>query len=100
MTRLKYFLFLLLFSCFLIVACKSGKSSLPRRESGMSAAKVIVDAIVIQPQLLDNRIFTTGTLLANEEVQLRPEISGRITSIFFAEGSKVKNGDVLLKIKT
>jgi membrane fusion protein (multidrug efflux system) len=98
MTRLKYLLFLLLFSYFLIVACKSGKSSLPRRESGTSGTKVPVDAIVIQPQLLDNRIFTTGTLLANEEVQLRPEISGRVTGIFFAEGSKVKKGDVLLKI--
>jgi membrane fusion protein (multidrug efflux system) len=98
MIRLKYFLFLLVFSHFLIVACKSGKSPLPRRESGMPAAKVPVDAIVIQPQLLDNRIFSTGTLLANEEVQLRPEISGRVTGIFFAEGSKVKKGDVLLKI--
>jgi membrane fusion protein (multidrug efflux system) len=94
----KYFLFLLLFSYFLIVACKSGKSSLPRRESGLPAAKVPVDAMVIQPQLLDNRIFTTGTLLANEEVQLRPEISGRVTGIFFTEGSRVKKGDVLLKI--
>jgi len=89
---------LLVFSYFLVSACKGGKSSLPRRESGMPAAKVPVDAIVIQPQLLDNRIFTTGTLLANEEVQLRPEISGRVTGIFFAEGSKVKKGDVLLKI--
>jgi len=98
MIRLKYFLFLLVSSYFLLSACESGKSSLPRRESGMPAAKVPVDAIVIQPQLLDNRIFTTGTLLANEEVQLRPEISGRVTGIFFAEGSKVKKGDVLLKI--
>jgi membrane fusion protein (multidrug efflux system) len=98
MMRLKYFLFLILFSCFLIVACKSGKNSLPKRESGLPAVKVPVDAIVIQPQLLDNRIFTTGTLLANEEVQLRPEISGRVTGIFFTEGSRVKKGDVLLKI--
>jgi len=98
MIRLKYFLFLLVSSYFLLSACESGKSSLPRRESGMPAAKVPVDAIVIQPQLLDNRIFTTGTLLANEEVQLRPEISGRVTGIFFAEGSRVKKGDLLLKI--
>jgi membrane fusion protein (multidrug efflux system) len=96
--RLRFSLILFLLSYFLVSACKSGKSSLPRRESGTPAAKVPVDAIVIQPQLLDNRIFTTGTLLANEEVQLRPEISGRVTSIFFAEGSEVKKGDVLLKI--
>lgn len=98
MKHLKYFLFLLLFSYFLIGACKSGKNSLPRRESGTSGAKVPVNAIVIQPQLLNNRIFTTGTLLANEEVELRVEAPGRVTGIFFAEGGKVKKGDLLLKI--
>jgi membrane fusion protein (multidrug efflux system) len=98
MMRLKYFLFLILFSCFLIVACKSGKNSLPKRELGTSGVRIPVDAVVIQPSLLDNRIFTTGTLLANEEVQLRPEISGRVTGIFFTEGSRVKKGNVLLKI--
>jgi membrane fusion protein (multidrug efflux system) len=96
--RLKYFLFLLLFSYFFISACKSGKNSLPRRESGTSGAKVPVNAIVIQTQLLNNKIFTTGTLLANEEVELRPEVSGRVTDISFAEGSRVKKGEVLLRI--
>ena len=57
-----------------------------------------MDAIVIQPQLLENRIYTTGTLLANEEVELRPEIAGRVTDVLFTEGGKVKKGDVLIKI--
>lgn len=89
---------MLLFSYFLIGDCKSGKNSLPRRESGTSGVQVPVNAIVIQPQLLDNRIFTTGTLLANEEVELRVETPGRVTGIFFMEGSRVKKGDLLLKI--
>ena len=96
--RLRFSLFLLVFSYLLICACKSGKSSPPRRESGMPGAKLSVDAMVIQPQLLDNKIITTGTLLANEEVQLKPEIAGRVTDVFFAEGSKVQKGDVLVKI--
>jgi len=98
MTRLKYFLFLPLLSYFLIGACEGGKSSLPQRESGRSVARIPVTAIVIQPQLLNNKIFTTGTLLANEEVELRPEVSGRVTDISFAEGSRVKKGEVLLRI--
>jgi membrane fusion protein (multidrug efflux system) len=96
--RLRFSLFLLVFSYLLICACKSGKSSPPRRESGISGARVPVDAIVIQPQLLENRIYTTGTLLANEEVELRPEIAGRVTDVLFTEGSKVRKGDVLIKI--
>jgi membrane fusion protein (multidrug efflux system) len=96
--RLRFSLILLLFSYFLIGACSDGKNQLSRHESGTPGAKLPVNAIVIQPRLLNSSIYTTGTLLANEEVQLRPEISGRITGIFFAEGSKVKRGDVLLKI--
>ena len=95
---LRFSLFLLVFSYLLICACKSGKSSPPRRESGIAGARVPVDAMVVQPKLLDNRIFTTGTLLANEEVQLQPEIAGRVTDVLFTEGSKVKKGDVLIRI--
>ncbi len=57
-----------------------------------------VEAVVIRPQLLRDKIFTTGNLLANEEVQLRPEISGRVTGVYFEEGKRVKQGELLLKI--
>ena len=92
---------LLLLPVFLILiltGCNGSKNRLPQRQSGMAGSRVPVDAIVIQPQLLENKIITTGTLLANEEVQLKPEISGRVTDVFFTEGSKVKKGDVLVKI--
>lgn len=75
----------------------SKNSSHPAGRSG-AAAGAPVEAVVVQPQLLENRIYSTGTLLANEEVQLRSEISGRVTGIFFAEGSRVKKGELLLKI--
>jgi membrane fusion protein (multidrug efflux system) len=98
MMRIRTFPFLILFPILLIGGCNGGKSGPPGRQSGMAGAKVPVEVIVIQPQLLDNKIFTTGTLLANEEVELRPEVSGRVTSISFAEGSRVRKGDVLLRI--
>jgi len=96
--RLKMFPLLILLPILLIGGCNSGKSGPPGRQSGMAAAKVPVDVVVIRPQLLNDEIFTTGTLLANEEVELRPEVSGRVTSISFAEGRRVKKGDVLLRI--
>lgn len=98
MMHLRVLPLLLTFSTFLIGGCNSGNNRSPGRESGVGAATVPVDVVVIQPQLLNNEIFTTGTLLANEEVELRPEISGRVTSISFAEGTSVKEGDVLLTI--
>ncbi len=68
-----------------------------RAGTGRSSA-VSVEAMVVKPQLLDNKIFTTGTLLANEEVALRAETSGRVTGVLFQEGSRIAKGAVLLKI--
>lgn len=63
----------------------------PRRQ-------VSVDVLVLQPQKLQNKIFTNGTTLSNEEVELRSETSGKITQILFEEGKQVKKGDLLVKI--
>ena len=57
-----------------------------------------VQVHVLQPSILDNAIVTTGTLMANEEVDLVSELAGRITSIGFAEGGNVKAGQVLVQI--
>ena len=53
---------------------------------------------VARPEVLRDRIVTTGTLRANEEVELRSEASGKIVSLFFEEGRPVRQGQVLLKI--
>ncbi len=37
-------------------------------------------------------------MLANEEVELKSEVSGRVTKILFKEGGFVKKGDLLVKI--
>lgn len=67
------------------------------RPGGLGAG-IPVDALVIKTQPLENKITVTGTLMANEEVELRSEISGRVTGIFFDEGSRVTRGTVLLTI--
>ena len=55
-----------------------------------------VSATVIQPRLLENKIKVTGTLLANEYVELKNELSGKVTKIYFKEGDYVKRGQLLL----
>lgn len=62
------------------------------------AAAMSVEAAVIRPQVLDDKVIASGTVLANEEVELRSEISGKITRILFREGKRVRKGDLLLKI--
>jgi membrane fusion protein, multidrug efflux system len=57
-----------------------------------------VKAVLVAPGEMENKIFTTGTVLANEEVEIRSELPGRVTSINFQEGSLVRKGDLLVTI--
>lgn len=53
---------------------------------------------VVQAEKLGDRLMTVGTILANEEIEIRSESSGKIEKIFFTEGGRVQKGDALLKI--
>lgn len=86
-----------LFMILALAGCGES-SSTQNRPGGGAGSAIPVEVIVIQPSLLENRISTTGTLLANEEVELRPEIAGRVTEVAFNEGSRVAKGSLLLKI--
>jgi membrane fusion protein (multidrug efflux system) len=57
-----------------------------------------VDATVLRPASVTNRIRTTGTLRADESVELTTEAGGSITDIRFEEGNRVQEGDLLVKI--
>jgi membrane fusion protein, multidrug efflux system len=56
------------------------------------------EGYVVTPQLLSQDIEVPGSLAAYEEVELHPEVSGRVTAVYFKEGSNVGQGSLLLKI--
>ncbi|TPE43560.1 efflux RND transporter periplasmic adaptor subunit [Pontibacter mangrovi] len=68
------------------------------QSGGPMAQQVAVDVYVVSPSGFQNRITTTGTVLPNEDVELRSEISGRVTGINFEEGSRVRKGQLLLTV--
>ena len=57
-----------------------------------------VDVIVAQPQPFSYDIDASGTVSAKEFVELRPEVGGRIVKLNINEGSKVAEGDLLVKL--
>ncbi len=59
---------------------------------------IAIEGMIVSASKVNDKIFATGTLLPNEEVELRPEISGRVTGIYFEEGNKVKAGQLLVKM--
>lgn len=64
-----------------------------------SAAPALpVSAVIVRTSVINQEIFATGSVLANEDVDLHPEVSGKLMKILFKEGSKVTKGDLLIKI--
>jgi membrane fusion protein (multidrug efflux system) len=65
--------------------------------SGTVQAALPVDGVVMRPTSFDNTLVITGSILANESLELKCESSGKITKINFKEGSRVKEGDLLVQ---
>jgi len=55
-----------------------------------------VRVVEIRPQQLENNLSVTGTIMPNETVNLRTEISGLVKKIAFREGEFVKKGTPLV----
>ena len=49
---------------------------------------------------IEERLTATGTVLANEWVEIVSEISGKIEEVLFEEGSWVDAGAVLIRLDT
>ncbi|WP_179862229.1 efflux RND transporter periplasmic adaptor subunit [Longibacter salinarum] len=67
-------------------------------QGGGSGAPLGVDIFVAQPTRVTETLQTSATLRANESVELTSEASGKVTSIRFEEGSRVRAGQLLLTI--
>ena len=65
---------------------------------GPAVRKIPVSAVIIRPKVLEDKITITGSIVANESLDLKSEISGKIVGIFFQEGTEVRAGDLLVKI--
>lgn len=57
-----------------------------------------IKAYVVKSFSLNNDVNIPATVLAYEEVLLRPEISGKIIQMNIIEGTHVNKGDLLIKI--
>ncbi|WP_298736458.1 efflux RND transporter periplasmic adaptor subunit [uncultured Chitinophaga sp.] len=77
-----------------------GKRKEPATTAGRSggAKPPLLDAYIVKTSKLDETIEASGTLQSNEEVEIKPEITGRIVGLYFKEGVNVSKGDLLVKI--
>ncbi|MFA6247811.1 MAG: efflux RND transporter periplasmic adaptor subunit [Mucilaginibacter sp.] len=59
---------------------------------------VSVNIMVVKDTAVRNQIDITGTIDANERVNLISQTAGNITGIYFNEGTKVQKGQLLVKV--
>ena len=101
--KIKYVIYFLLtigiwaFIIYRIVENKSVGSNNGKSVNRPSAA-MQVHGFVLKPRNFANMLSVSGTLEANEEVDIQAEISGVVQGIYFDEGSSVSKGQVLLKV--
>lgn len=74
----------------------AGKAETPRPSDGGPPLRV--SAVALKAVPLAETISATGSLRADEGIELQPETNGKIVSINFSEGARVKRGDLLLKL--
>lgn len=65
---------------------------------GAQAAPVAVETHTVATRALADDVSAVGSLVSNESVVLRPEVSGRIEAIRFRDGETVRRGAVLVEL--
>ncbi|MDY0071194.1 MAG: efflux RND transporter periplasmic adaptor subunit [Thauera sp.] len=67
-------------------------------QADAGAKAVLVEAVEVQAQALNDEVSAVGSLISNESVLLRPEVAGRIVRIGFADGEEVAAGSLLFEL--
>jgi len=100
--KIKHIVFSLLiigFGAFITFRIISNNSKNDDSKGKSGKNKVMtVSGIVVKTQTFDNNLSLSGSIEANEQVEIRSEISGIVEGIYFKEGSNVSKGQLLFKV--
>jgi len=89
----------LVYSLMLVVVFASCKS---KSKQGDNKSKpnqpVIVDVLIAEKESINDIIEANGTVIPNEFVELRPEVSGRLIYLNLPEGKMISKGTVIARV--
>lgn len=82
-----------------VVRSLTGQNAPPPAAAPAAApAAVPVEATPVRVGSVARTVVAVGSLVSNESVVIRPEVTGRVTEIAFTEGSFVKAGTPLIRL--
>lgn len=100
--KIKYIVYTLIiigFGAFIGYRITQNKSKNEEgKDKGGKNKLMKLSGIVVKLQTFDNNLSLSGSLEANEQVEIRSEVSGIVESINFQEGSNVSKGQLLFKV--
>jgi len=88
---------LLIASKFVFFSKKVEKTMSPLDKKNLPVA---VNYYVTRATSFNNDVFTTGKIGALNEIDILPEVNGKITEIYFKEGETVSKGALLVKLNS
>jgi len=86
---------LVIASKFIFFAKKEDSSS---PSKGKNKGPVAVNYFVVKSTVFNNDVFATGKVGALNQIDIVPEVSGKVMAIYFEEGETVTKGSVLVKL--
>jgi len=65
---------------------------------GKNNVPIAVNYYVLKPDTFNNDVFATGKIGAFNQIEILPEVSGKVTGIYFTEGETVIKGSLMVKL--
>ena len=81
----------------MLVACGGDKNAQGGGQRGGPSA-IPVDVAEAFADTVVDAILATGQIESLQQIELRPDVSGRVVEILFREGARVDSGAALLRI--
>jgi membrane fusion protein (multidrug efflux system) len=89
---------LVLMSGYFLSCQQSKKGQTPPSNNPGQQQTMVVQTLIAQPTKLSSDVEVPGSILAFEETEIHPEISGRIVRLNLPEGGNVAKGTLLAKL--
>ena len=95
--KIKYLVYaVLIIGLGTLIFYRIGANKEEKKDSNFKKGPTVVYGKVLQPREFADNLSLTGTLEANEQIEVRSEVSGVVEQINFEEGSTVSKGQVLI----
>jgi len=88
----------MIISILLIIFFCGSDIALAAKKKPTEIPPAVVETVTVQTASYPEQILSSGSLLSIPGIVVKPEISGRITKIYFKSGDMVQQGAVLIEI--